>query len=128
MLVALFVCFAFTDSLVCRQIMGKSAQLAFPGYGSCHRCLMSWALVDGHDTFYTTSKTHYDDGTNAVTSRMGCFPLCERCWKELKTPAARMPYYRELYEEWESLGVVRDWELIQKAVMEEGIDDTMKCL
>lgn len=57
-----------------------------PGYGSCHRCRTSWEFVLEHSTQYQTGS--------------GCFPLCERCWADLGTPERRMPYYRELWNEW----------------------------
>lgn len=42
-----------------------------------------------------------DGGTHALImfNGLGCFPLCEQCWQELKTPAARLPYYRKLIDE-----------------------------
>lgn len=81
----------------------------------CGRCKRSWKWVEGHSTEYTTER--------------GTFPLCERCWRELKTPGARLPYYRSLFdsntadlakfEDGKRLLQGRDheWELIEAAVM-----------
>ena len=47
---------------------------------------MTWNDVPSHDTSFT-----------ATTS---CFPLCAACWTRLETPAARLPYYRALWQQW----------------------------
>lgn len=88
------------------------------GYGSCGKCKRTWDVVSGHLTPYadahwtvTTPKgtnlmmqvvgVPNDGGTHktTVTNGVSCFPLCEQCWTELKTPEARLPYYRKLVDE-----------------------------
>lgn len=95
-----------------------------PGYGACGRCNKTWDVVSGHNTPYEWSKPGemhmLVSGENvAATNIFGgnipkklaeylskphpirlCFPLCETCWRELKTPQARLPYYRELLNVW----------------------------
>jgi hypothetical protein len=92
--------------------------LFHPGYSWCHKFRRTWDVVNGHSTAYadahwvvTTPKgtnlflqihgVPNDGGTHEVTVTNGvsCFPLCEQCWKELKTPQARLPYYRQLVNE-----------------------------
>lgn len=60
---------------------------------ACLHCDTSWAFVKGHVTEYGRPK--YEGGGGS-----GCFPLCEKCWADLGTPAARLPFYRALYELW----------------------------
>jgi hypothetical protein len=69
--------------------IGRFGQRLAPGYSWCHRCLTPWLFVPLHDTAYSEFE--------------GCFPLCEECWRELETPARRLPYYRELLAEWERM-------------------------
>jgi hypothetical protein len=65
--------------------IGRISQWLAPGYSWCGRCKTNWAFVKSHDTEYSRSG--------------GCFPLCEKCWRGL-TPAQRLPYYRDLWQEW----------------------------
>lgn len=84
----------------------KVVNLVFhSGYGCCYRCKKTWDVVEGHGTLYDVGQ--------------GCFPLCEKCWSELKTPQARLPYYRQMFNEWnKSAGhSEHEWQLIEKAVM-----------
>ena len=62
--------------------------------------------MTGHNTSYTRGR--------------GCFPLCEKCWRDLKTPAARMPYYRQLWSEWlqQTYEPPWVWCAIESAVLE----------
>lgn len=76
-------------------------RLLAPGYSACHRCNMPWRFVKEHITNYSEER--------------GMFPLCENCWKSL-TPKERLPYYRQLYNEWNQPGI---WPQIEKAVMAE---------
>jgi hypothetical protein len=66
--------------------IGRISHYLSPGYSWCHRCLTAWRFVRWHSTTYHI-KGH------------GCFPLCEKCWREL-TPEQRLPFYRELWVEW----------------------------
>ncbi len=73
------------------------------GYGGCHRCGGTWDYTQEHITHYG------DEGR-------GCFPLCEACWSEL-TIEDRLPYYRGLWERWESGGEgYADWGQIEASV------------
>lgn len=40
------------------------------------------------------------DSKGEIMYGEGCFPLCEGCWQELKTPEARLPYYEALLKDW----------------------------
>lgn len=72
--------------------LAKAAELRalYPGYSSCHRCGLPWPCCEEHTT-------NHDE-------RRGCFPLCVDCWRELRTPEARLPFYRELCAEWSAAG------------------------
>lgn len=72
-------------------------------FSRCGRCDRSWKWVEGHTTEYE--------------SDIGCFPLCERCWKEL-TPQQRLPYYRTWFDSTDSLKDDQQvWAAIQAAVL-----------
>lgn len=70
-----------------RLQMAPMMQRAFSHLGTCLRCQWPWAVVRGHTTTYRRGE--------------GCFPLCEDCWVELRTPKNRMPYYMQLVDSWE---------------------------
>ena len=78
-------------------------RLMAPGYSYCEKCKMPWKFVERHITQFTEI--------------VGCFSLCEECWQKLKTPEKRMPYYKALWEKWNS--DIEEWKLIEKAVNEE---------
>jgi hypothetical protein len=79
------------------------------GYGWCMKCGRSW-----DQTGHRAHITRYRLGR-------GCFVLCEECWCCLETPAARMPFYRQLWETWRSRqGYETNWDEIEKAVLSEG--------
>ena len=85
--------------------LGPAVQWMAPGYSWCKRCETPWAFVDEHATYYT--------------ERRGVFALCQMCWAEL-TPQERLPFYRQVYEEWERLGCAdREWPDIERAVLAE---------
>lgn len=86
--------------------LGWISRLLEPHQSWCGRCHTTWAFVEGHTT-------RYRDGR-------GCFPLCEKCWIDLATPTARMPFYRTLFAKWQRDG--RNdvtWEEIESAVQAE---------
>ena len=56
------------------------------GYGYCLRCGKHWNVVAYHVT-------------DIIEEKVGCFPLCEKCWL-LLPPGARWPYYRQLFYRW----------------------------
>jgi hypothetical protein len=90
-------------SLMMRKVIGNVARVFSPGYSFCHRCNRPWTVCHGHIT-------HYTEGS-------GCFPLCDECWMEL-TPESRLPFYRELYLEWQRQGYTGiDWPAIERAVL-----------
>jgi hypothetical protein len=76
-------------------------------WGACLRCRRSWKYREHHTTWFK-----YEEG---------CFPLCERCWRKLGTPEARLPYYRTLWEGWNKTYPgyhdSDEWEKIKQAVM-----------
>lgn len=76
-----------------KMAVAKLLRAKFPGKGACLRCDIPWGVADDHTT-------KYDVGC-------GCFPLCEGCWRDLKSPANRMPYYMQLVDFWVS-GATRD--------------------
>ena len=78
-----------------RRLRAWVERLLSPGYGCCYRCRRPWTFVPHHDTQYTLSN--------------GCFPLCEACWQELGSAAARMPYYRALWEHWLATSPDPEW-------------------
>jgi hypothetical protein len=95
---------------VCLAIIAITNRLAIekllaPGYSCCNRCERPWKFVEGHATSF--NEYHV------------MFPLCEKCWQELGTPEARLPYYRQLWYEWEMRhpGYV-NWDEIERSVME----------
>jgi hypothetical protein len=54
----------------------------------CLRCRTTWQFVEWHSTDYGHGR--------------GCFPLCKKCWKDLGTPEARLPYYLTMFTQWRS--------------------------
>lgn len=74
-----------------RKIKNYILSIFALGYSRCGRCKIPWRFTKEHITQYGT------DGS-------GCFPLCERCWKELGTPKQRWPYYSQLICQWYSCG------------------------
>jgi len=86
--------------------IGKISDFFALGYSHCHKCLTNWGFVEGH--------------TTRVTEGSGCFPLCERCWEGL-TPEERLPYYRQLYDEWLADGCKPryPWSKLKTAVLNE---------
>lgn len=65
--------------------IGRISHLVSPGCSWCGRCKTTWNFVAPHFTYYTQGAA--------------CFALCEKCWVELATPAARVPYYVALAAE-----------------------------
>lgn len=85
--------------------IGRLGCLFAPGYGCCFRCGTPWKFVREHSTEYRSGS--------------GCFPLCEKCWRGLGTPEARLPFYRQLWEMWKSKGSPKSeetWQQIEAAV------------
>lgn len=87
-----------------RTTLGYIFKVLTPGYSCCHRCERPWSIAEHHSTRYTENR--------------GCFPLCELCWQELE-PKDRLPYYRELYNEWQHWSIEEDetWKNIKEAVL-----------
>lgn len=71
-----------------RQVWGKVTKRLFPQFSSCGRCGITWNMCESHSTTYKPGNR--------------CFPLCEYCWKDLKTPQARVIYYEALWMTWMS--------------------------
>lgn len=83
--------------------IGRIGKVLAPGWGGCLRCRTPWRFVPHHTTWYTPNR--------------GCFPLCEKCWKELAYPRFRMPFYRELFDSWGSAHDQK-WPQIETAVQD----------
>ena len=103
--------------------------IAHPGYGCCYKCERTWDVVSGHTTYVgqIPIRVKFGDGEwEEKTTASGCFPLCEECWADLKTPEARLPYYRRLVDDWAKFDRLRDtpseqrWPAIRDAVMAGG--------
>jgi len=95
-----------TPLLALRRAWGFVARIFSPGYSWCHRCKRPWTVCEGHSTEYQPGRW--------------CFPLCEECWGEL-SPATRLPYYRQLWNEWKACEPLREpqWQDIERAVLNE---------
>lgn len=112
---------------------------ATPGHGTCYGCGRSWDKAKEHATPFEWSKpmtvhmlatgedvsiTNFSIGEaaqRALAERIwtrACFPLCEVCWLTLKTPEARMPYYRRLLDDWRKKEPDREelWPAISNSV------------
>lgn len=94
---------------VLKKIQAAMERTLSPGFGTCGKCNRPWKFVDHHTTNYAFS----------VSTNDGMFPLCKQCWTELKTPKARLPYYRRLWMDWHKWGKPKaKWEDIENAVMD----------
>lgn len=96
-----------------RKRLAALTNWLFPGYGHCKRCKLNWKLAARHATPYLRA----DYGTFSMS------PLCEQCWQECSVEQ-RLPYYLELWEEWNELeewprDADADWQTIENAVREE---------
>lgn len=108
------------NSIRARKIRGKTAQATAPSYSFCHRCEMPWKFIEGHTTPYGKEITRMIKSGESINMNWGgCFPLCKRCWKELRTPEKRLQYYRELWIEWQQWGNkdAEEWEHIKISVL-----------
>jgi hypothetical protein len=91
--------------------IGVDSHAKYPHHGTCGRCWTAWPLAPYHVTRC--------DGPGMG----GMFPLCELCWQELATPAARLPHYRVLWNHWMFNGSDKPpeaWDRIEAAVMAGG--------
>lgn len=79
-----------------RNIIGR-----LKGYSGCKRCGDTWDYKEEHDTKFLEGR--------------GCFPLCQECWESLLR-SERLPYYRQLWEEWGEINEA-NWHEIENAVM-----------
>lgn len=112
-----FIAFIF-GAMVALLVVGSTGanvryhfnKLGHPGWGACKRCGVTWDVAESHQTRYRGCPR--PDGTRGA----GCFPLCEKCWHELRSPAHRLTYYKQLVEEWGE-GREDDWPVIQEAVL-----------
>lgn len=94
--------------------------LKTPGYSWCGRCKCTWDKTGpdrGHSTVYRRHACKSEQGL--CVSGEGVFPLCEKCWCELRTPSARMPFYLSWWEQWGREGKIA-WSEIEAAVLSEG--------
>lgn len=69
-----------------------------PGWSaeSCRRCRTSYRYARAHGT-----PAEIGGQVGYVTA------LCDPCWRELATPAARIPYYEVVFREWSADGAWR---------------------
>lgn len=71
-----------------------------PGSGHCRRCRRPWRHgrigVVAHITTWSVGR--------------GSFALCEPCWHDLKTPAARLPFYERAH------GASDNWPQLRAAI------------
>lgn len=97
--VLMFICFG------CNPEQEKSIRPRWvDGYWVCPRCGASFN-AGVHDT-------KYKEGWYV-------FAVCKNCWRSLKTPEARMPYYRGIYDYNQQFGDQGEakWVCISNAVM-----------
>lgn len=87
--------------------VGRIGKPFAPSFGWCLRCETPWRFVKEHDTEFAPGRA--------------LFPLCEKCWRQLGTPQARMVFYRGLWMSW-SPGYAR-WEDIEAAVLAESVSE-----
>lgn len=80
--------------LYARAQVAPSLRALLPEFSTCLRCEFPVVVLRTHGTMYERSENW--------ASGSGCFPLCEDCWIELRTPEARMPYYMKLVDTWEA--------------------------
>ena len=88
-----------------RKMLGDAVNRFYPNTSHCGRCNLNWHSCKLHNTSFT--------------KQSGCFPLCEDCWEELKTPQNRLPYYTQLFHEWGGESV-ETWNNIKQAVLDGG--------
>lgn len=104
-----------------RKALAATERPRAASYSWCLRCGRPWCFAGYHTT--------WEPGV------VGSFPLCEECWGEL-APAARLPFYRELWWSWlwlvvtewrcwlrwpphrEILRLIRRWPRMRQAVLE----------
>jgi len=68
-----------------KKFIGKIARRYYPNYSYCYRCGRPWKICKAHSTMYSDN--------------VGCFPLCESCWKSLSINN-RIRYYFKLWRSW----------------------------
>ena len=91
------------------RFQGWLGRVISPEQGKCVNCGWSWYWGGYHTTEFK------EPGLNQWGG--GCFPLCEVCWAGM-TPDQRLPFYRELFERWQSYGKnTHNWAQIKRAVM-----------
>lgn len=76
------------------SVRARAERLALPGMGWCYSCKRPWKSGPIGVEYHLTKYTH----------NSSCFPLCEGCWTELGTPELRMPFYRMLWDNWNTGG------------------------
>lgn len=88
--------------------IGGLSQFFSYNIGGCRYCHTTWIFVVPHSTKYSAHDT--------------CEALCEKCWVELGEPRDRMPYYTEMWRDWNRDGMAQNIEfsLILEAVLRGG--------
>jgi hypothetical protein len=88
-----------------RRIAPMLKQL-FPGCGTCEHCDWPWALVDSHDT--------------RLTEGIDVFPLCEYCWRHLRS-YGRDDEIRRLYHQVRE----KNWEDMEPCLLDAALDQDL---
>jgi hypothetical protein len=78
----------------------------------CERCGKHWNEIHFHDTWFKYKGEYPDVGVSV---------LCDNCWWDLKTPQARLPYYKEADNKYwgHTIESSNNWELIKIALFKE---------
>lgn len=101
-----------------KQVNAAILDMFHPRHLGCLRCRISPTFA----AFHTTPDS--DHG--------GCSPLCQLCWDELHEPEFRLPYYRQLFDLWESQKGDSElpctWEELQAAVEAEDPSGPLKLI
>ncbi|MCK9901256.1 hypothetical protein [Glutamicibacter sp. V16R2B1] len=81
--------------------LGRWSKILAPYYAACERCRTPFR--------FATSHTNWRNGTLTVPPG-----LCQKCWADLTTPQARLPYYRQVY------GGFPDWPRLEQEILDGG--------
>jgi hypothetical protein len=86
------------------RILAFCERLLASEFSTCHRCRRPWKYVVPHPTHYAFNQL--------------CYPLCEDCW-EILDPPERLPYYKQLWLEWQAKEIDVPWTVIHAACLHE---------
>lgn len=84
-------------------------------YIFCIRCGKHFDETDFHTTWYK-----FDNYGDKIYPSTGFSPLCKDCWWGLKTPEARLIYYKKSVNRWwDKKTIEKEFPLIERALIEE---------